>query len=108
MRRKYAPLFVLGGMLIVIFIVSQTCATAEQKVTQDGAVAIAREQIDYEPDGESVRFLRRGFDRHPYWAVSLWVLAPVGSEEKYSRVTTVVVDAENGDVTEVNRQVNLP
>ena len=58
--------------------------------------------VDFTPDGENVRFLRRGFSQRPLWAVSLWQRGEGGVD--FRRITVVVVDADTGDVTEVRRE----
>jgi hypothetical protein len=101
-RRYVRPPLVLGiALLLVILLVSRTCAQARVSVSQEDAVATARGQVDFTPDGHNIRFVRRGVTQHPYWAVSLWTRQPDGTG--LDRVTVVVVDARSGDVTEVDR-----
>jgi hypothetical protein len=69
-------------------------------VTQEDAIAIAREEVDFEPERVSVRFLPRGIPQEPAWAVSLSL---VGAQGDLERVTVVVVDAETGEIEEVRR-----
>jgi hypothetical protein len=100
-RHVRSPLVVGIALLLVILLVSRTCAQARVSVSQKDAVATARAEIDYTPDGHNVRFLRRGVTQHPYWAVSLWTRGPDGVG--LDRVTVVLVDARSGDVAEVDR-----
>ena len=75
-RRFVRPPLVAGILLLaLIAFVSRACDQSRVSVTQAEAVATARTQIDYPPDGHNVRFLRRGLTQHPYWAVSLWTRA---------------------------------
>jgi hypothetical protein len=69
-------------------------------VTQEEAVSIAREEIDFEPERISVRFIPRGIPTQETWAVSF---ATVAADGHLERVTVVVVDAETGAVVEVRR-----
>ena len=69
-------------------------------MTQEEAIAIARQEIDFEPERVSVRFIPRGIPAQETWAVSLATIAVDGRLE---RVTVVVVDAETGEVVEVRR-----
>jgi hypothetical protein len=94
-RRTIIALIVF--LLVAAFLVSRSCQKREDGIGKDRAVAIARGQIDYEPERVAVRFMRRGIPSHGYWAVSLPGKNP-------PRVTTVVVNARSGEVVEVNRE----
>ncbi len=87
-------------MLLLALLAARTCASRDTEVSQEEAVEIAREEIDYEPDRVGVRFLPRGVQSRPSWAVSL---ATVGADGELTRVTVVVVDGRSGDVLEVRR-----
>jgi hypothetical protein len=101
-RRYVRPPLVVGiALLLVILLVSRTCAQTRVSVSQEDAIATARTQVDFTPDGHNIRFLRRGVTQHPYWAVSLWTRRDDGNG--LDRVTVVVVDARSGDVSEVDR-----
>jgi hypothetical protein len=58
-------------LFALIFVASRTCAN-KGDIEADQAVAVARQQIDFRPDGHNVRFMRRGVNQRPFWAVSLW------------------------------------
>jgi hypothetical protein len=95
------PLFrvaVLALVLLLAFLASRSCASRDTEVSQEEAVEIARDQIDYEPDRVGVRFLPRGIQSRPTWAVSL---STVSAEGDLTRVTVVVVDGETGEILEV-------
>jgi hypothetical protein len=103
-RRSGPPLgklAVVAGLLLAIFLVSRGCQSQGIDLTKDEAIAIAREQVDFEPDLEVVRFLRRGIRFKPYWAVSL---SRRNAEGERTDVTVVVVDAATGAVVEVKRE----
>ncbi len=85
-------------MLAVAFAAARGCASRETEVSQEEAVEIAREQIDYEPDRVMTRFIARGIESRPSWAVSLAMLREDGA---FERVTVVVVDGRTGDVVDV-------
>jgi hypothetical protein len=107
--RRLAPGRALGlfiVLLLVTFLASRTCASTSQLLTEEEAVTIAQREVDYRPDGTNIRFLRRGVDQHPYWAVSLWERGADGVG--YARITVVVVDARGGKVTEVDRTRTSP
>lgn len=92
---------ILAAVLLVAFLAAKSCASRDTEVTQDEAIAIAREQIDFEPDRVGVRFIPRGVQSRPFWAVSLSV---TDAEGNLDRVTVVVVNARTGEVAEVRRE----
>jgi hypothetical protein len=70
------------------------------RISEERAVAIARPQVEFEPEGHNVRLIRRGIPPKPYWAVSFWIKVSTGEP---TRVTVVVVNADTGRVTEVRK-----
>jgi hypothetical protein len=72
-------------------------------VTQPRAVEIAKHQIDYRPDGTSVRYVQRGLPPKGYWAVSLW---QENSSAERLNVTVVLIEAGSSKVTQVSRNVS--
>ena len=98
------PLFrvaVLALVLLLAFLASRSCASRDTEISQDEAVEIARGEVDYEPDRVGVRFLPRGFQSRPSWAISL---STVGEDGELTRITVVVVDGTTGEIVEVRRQ----
>lgn len=88
------------GVLLLALLVSRSCASSGQ-ISQAEAVAIAKRQVQYQPDRTQVRFVRRGVPKaRGYWAVSLSTLDSSG---RLDRVTVVVVDARTRAVTEVRK-----
>jgi hypothetical protein len=100
-RRELPPRRTIIALIVILFVgafvVSRSCQKRESGIGKERAVAIARAQIDYEPERVAVRFMRRGIPSRGYWAVSLPGKDP-------PRLTTVVVSARSGDVVEVNRE----
>ena len=72
----------------------KTCASHDENVSYEEAEAIAREQVDFEPDKVLVRGVQRGLDAHLYWAVSLSTQNAAGVREECA---TVLVDAGTGE-----------
>jgi hypothetical protein len=100
-RSRWAGIAFIGGLLLVALIVTRTCGSSDNLVSDDEAVAAARAEIDFEPQQTSVRFLRQGVPSRPYYAVSF----SAGTEGQPGyRNTTVLVDASSGEVTDVNRE----
>ena len=91
----------LAAVLLLAVLVSKSCGSRESEVSKEEAIAIAREEVDYAPERVGVRFLPRGFQSLPTWAVSLALLDDAGELE---RVTVVVVNARTGAVEEVRRR----
>jgi hypothetical protein len=88
-------------VLVAAGLVAKNCGSRETQVSKEDAVVIAKREIDYEPERVLTRFVPRGFQSRPSWAVSLSTLDSRGDVE---RVTVVVVDGVTGDVVEIRRQ----
>jgi hypothetical protein len=99
-RLARGPLPALAVLLVAIFFVSRGCQTEGIELTQEEAIEIAKEEVDFEPDRVAVRLMRRGVSFRPHWAVSLSQEAADGG---LTNITIVVVDASNGEVVEVRR-----
>jgi hypothetical protein len=96
---------VVVALFVLIFFVARGCQNNQIKISQDDAVAEAKEQIDFTSTSTQIRLLRQGLDRHPYWVVSLSV--PIGdarNPEGFRRLAVVRIDATNGDVASVQEQ----
>jgi hypothetical protein len=92
------PLFriaILLAVLLLAFVMLKSCARQQNDVSQDEAVAIARQEIDFEPDKYQVRYLPQGVPPVYYWAVSFYTLDERGNP---ARVQVVLVNAKTGDV----------
>jgi hypothetical protein len=96
--RPLGKVLLLLAVLLLAFLASRSCASRETEISQDEAVEIARGEVDFEPDRVSVRFLPRGVESRPTWAVSL---STENAEGALDRVTVVVVDGRTGAVAEV-------
>jgi hypothetical protein len=99
--RPLGKVALLLAVLLLAFLASRSCASRETEISRDEAVEIARGEIDFEPDRVAVRFVPRGVQSRPSWAVSL---STEDAEGVLERVTVVVVDGQTGDVAEVREQ----
>ena len=90
----------MAGLIALGLLLTQVLGRGGTRVKSERAVAVARPRIDFRPDGDTVRFIRRGIPPRGYWVVSFWTRKPSGS---YDRITVVLVDAATGKVTEVRR-----
>lgn len=92
---------------MLCFVVARSCQQAQIRVTQDQAIATAKQQIDFTPKGTQVRLLRQGLNRQPFWIVSLSV--PNGKRPgTFRRLALVHIDANTGKVTEVQQDEVAP
>jgi hypothetical protein len=87
-------------LLALAFLASRSCAGGGDRISQDEAIAIARDEVAYEPDRVHVRFFRRGIPSTGFWAVSLSTV----EEGVTERQTVVIIHAATGTVTEVQEQ----
>jgi hypothetical protein len=88
------------GLLVLGLVIVRVSAHSGARVSEDDALAIARQHIDFTPTGYQIRFIRRGIPSHGFWVASFYIRKAGGG---YSRVTVVLVDASTGKVTEVRR-----
>ena len=89
-------------MVVLAFVVAQTCQQAQVRITQEQAIATAREEIRFTPEIVNVRLLRQGLRSKPYWFVNMSTRAR--DDETVRRLVVVQVDANNGEVVNVDRQ----
>ena len=87
------------AVLVLAFGVSRSCGAVGDEVSQDDAVAIAKDAIDFEPQDVQIRLFKKGIKSHPYWGVSLYV----GPRTNPTRCRVVEVDAQSGAVARVAR-----
>jgi hypothetical protein len=84
-------------VLFAAFLVSRGCASEGRNVSQDEAVAIARESTTFQPEKVQVRFLQQGVPPRPIWAVSLY---DVDDRGRPTKVELIIVDASTGKVVQ--------
>ena len=95
------------AVLLFAFFVARGCQQDQVRITQEQAVATAEQQVDFTPENTQVRLLRQGLDTRPFWIVSLSI--PKGdSDDRFSRLALVHIDANTGKVTEVQEQEPRP
>jgi hypothetical protein len=98
-KRGIAAVVVL---FVVTLLAAQSCQQSQVRVSQERAIATAREQAGFTPERTQIRLVRQGLTAHPFWAVSFSV--PAKSGDGYARLTTVRVDANSGKIEAVNRE----
>ncbi len=98
-RLDRRAVIVLGTVFVLALVFSQSCQQAQVRISQRQAIATARERVSFEPERTQIRLVRQGLESRPFWAVSLSIPAPDGSE---GRVATVRIDANTGKVEAIN------
>jgi len=97
-RRGVIGVVVLFGATLLA---ANSCQQSQVRLSKERAVATARPQAGFAPERTQVRLVRQGLNGHPYWAVSFSVAG--GSQDSYSKLTTVRIDANTGKVAAVSR-----
>jgi hypothetical protein len=88
------------ALLALGLVLTRVLGRTNTKVSKDDAVAVARPKVDFKPQGYNIRLVRQGIPPRPVWAVSFWIRKVGGG---FSRITIVLVDANNGRVMQVRR-----
>ena len=87
---------ILGVLLVFTLLVSKTCASNKNEISQQEAVQIAKEHVDFTPDDYQIRYLPQGVPPVYFWAVSLYT----EKNGQPARVQVVLVNATTGAVKE--------
>ena len=90
------PLFRIAALVVVLlaaFLATKSCARQQNEISQDEAIAIAKEQTDFVPDKVQIRYLPQGIPPVYFWAVSLYTL----KNDRPARVQVVLVNAKTGE-----------
>ena len=92
---------ILGVLLVFTLLVSKTCASNADDITQQEAVDIAIENASFTPCAEQicrqVRFIQRGIPPVGYWGVVLSERIDANGEP--NRTESFLVNAATGTVT---------
>ena len=99
--RPLGRLLLLALVLGAAFVVSRTCGSAQQNVTKNEAIEIAKENAAFEPCPEQqcvqIRYIQRGIPIRAYWAVVL--SEKLDAEGQPNRIDSILVDVVSGDVS---------
>ena len=93
---------VIVAVLVVAFVVAQTCQQSQIRYTKEQAIATAKSRIDFAPDRTQVRLVRQGITSEPFWVVSLSIAGE--GEDEFRELALVKIDANNGKVDSVRQQ----
>jgi hypothetical protein len=88
------------ALIALGLVLTRVLGKTTPKVSKDDAVAVARPNVDFKPQGYNIRLVRQGIPPRPVWAVSFWIRKAAGG---FSRITIVLVDANSGRVMQVRR-----
>jgi hypothetical protein len=88
------------ALLALGLVLTRVLGRTTPKVSKADAVALARPNVDFKPQGYNIRLVRQGIPPRPVWAVSFWIRKAGGG---FSRITLVLVDANSGQVMQVRR-----
>lgn len=87
---------ILGVLLVFTLVVSKSCASNKNEISQQQAVQIAKQQVDFTPDDYQIRYVPQGVPPIYFWAVSLYT----ERNGQPVRVQVVLVNATTGAVKE--------
>jgi hypothetical protein len=85
-------------VLLAALLVSKSCGSSKRAVSKDEALEIARESIDFTPDGVQIKNVPGGLGSRRIWAVSLYT----GTYRQTERCVLVRIDADSGGVLQRN------
>jgi hypothetical protein len=92
---------ILGVLLLFTLVVSKTCASNRDDISQEEAVEIAIANASFTPCAEEVcrqvRFLNQGVPPIGYWGVVL--SEKIDAEGQPTRTESFLVNASTGDVS---------
>ena len=92
---------ILGVLLLFTLLVSKTCASNQDDITQQEAVEIAIENASFTPCPEEicrqVRFLQQGIPPVGYWGVVL--SERINAQGEPNRTESFLINAATGVVT---------
>jgi hypothetical protein len=90
---------VIAGVLVLAFVVAQTCQKSQLRLNKEQAIAKAETQVDFEPKRTQIRLLRQGIPGTPHWIVSL--SRPGERQGTFSELAVVRINANTGKVVDV-------
>jgi hypothetical protein len=88
------------ALLALGLVLTRVLGRTNPKFSKQDAIAVARPNVEFKPQGYNIRLLRQGIPPRPVWAVSFWIRKAGGGS---SKITLVLVDANSGRVMQVRR-----
>ena len=99
---KWLRAGVIVGVLLLAFVVAQTCQKSSIRLNKDQAIAKAEQQVNFTPQRTQIRLLRQGVPSKPFWIVSL--SRPGKAPDTFSSLAVIRIDANTGKVISVRVQ----
>ena len=97
LRRRPAPgVIVLVLALVGAFLVSRSCQRNYVRISEEQAVVLGERQLDFDPQGHSIRMVLRGVPPRRHWAVSYFIREPSGNG--FRKLTVLLIHANTGKV----------
>ena len=93
---------VLGIALLILGLTGVLSARRGVEIEREEAIELARPHVDFEPTNTEARLFRQGVGLIPVWAVS-FTIPEAGNPREFVRLTTVEIDARNGELIRVSR-----
>lgn len=93
--RPLVRVAILLALLLFAFFVTKSCTRQQNKISQDEAVAIAEQEIDFEYTRYQIRYLPQGLPPVYYWAVNF---SRLNDQGRVVETEVVLVNATTGDV----------
>jgi hypothetical protein len=94
-------IFLLALVLVGALLVSRTCGSNNQEISQEEAIEIAKDNAAFEPCPEQqcvqIRFIQRGIPVQAYWGVVL--SDELDDEGQPNRIESFLIDVVTGDVS---------
>jgi hypothetical protein len=89
---------VAAVVVVLVFAVlfARGCGSEGRNITDDQAVALAKDKATFTAERYQVRFVQQGLPPQPFWAVSLYDEGPQGRPTRYQ---VFLVNATTGEVT---------
>jgi hypothetical protein len=98
---------VVAAVFVFAFFFARSCQQDQVRISEEQAVAIAENQVDFEPEHVQIRLLRQGLNSKPFWFVVLSVPTPK-NESDFAKLVQFRVDANTGDVVPVDSNARQP
>ena len=98
---------VVAAVFVFAFFFARSCQQDQVRISEEQAIAIAEDQVDFKPEHVQIRLLRQGLNSRPFWFVVLSVPTPK-NESDFAKLVQFRVDANTGDVVPVDSNARQP
>jgi hypothetical protein len=96
--RPLGRVAILAAILLAAVIVARSCGETAADVPKEEAVEIAKREVDFEPTDYQIRLIKQGVQSREIWLVGL---ERRGTDDRLLNATSVLVDANTGEVVDV-------